>query len=264
MDFIKFTIQFPKNGSCNFAKQFLMLLIAFCLGQTVIAQTKDLSIDMVHYSEGEISTNDTLKFEFTIKNNGNVTYPAGATLYGNLEINGIPLSFDLLGFAPSPIPLISELAPGDSVTLNYGVLLASQTIPFIPGATDSLGICLILWGDDLANIANFGGDTNPADNKTCFSYKKMSSAVNDLSKNGEAGLSIYPNPAEGNATIEFDEKTKLSQITIADLNGRVLKTSMALSNQHRMDVSNFPNGIYLVKARLENEKIVVGRLLIQH
>ncbi len=224
----------------------------------------DLSIDMVHYSEAEISSNDTLKFEFTINNPGNVTYPEGTTLYGNVVFNGLVFALDLLGSAPSPILLPNDLAPGASMTFNYGILLASQTIPFIPGATDSLGVCLVLWGDDLANVANYSGDINPADNTTCFSYKKPTSTVNDLSGAAEPGLSIYPNPADAYTIIDMNEKASIVYIEVEDINGKTLKATSCDTNKHQIDVSNLTNGIYFVKTRLENQTVIVERLFINH
>ena len=231
---------------------------------TYASPMPDLSIDMVHYTEAEISSNDTLKFEFTIKNLGNVAYPEGAILYGNVVFNGFVFALDLLGSAPSPILLPNGLAPGESATFNYGILLASQTIPFIPGATDSLGVCLVLWGEDLANIANYSGDINTADNTTCFSYKKTTSAVNDLSGTSEPALSIYPNPADTYTTIEMHEKASIVSIEVEDINGKTLKAIQSHTNKHQMDVSNLTNGIYFVKTRLDNQKVIVERLIINH
>lgn len=226
------------------------------------AELPDLSIDMVHYTEAEVTSNDTLKFEFTIKNLGNVSYPEGTTLYGNVIFNGFVFALDLLGSAPSPIVLPSSLQPGESMTFNYGILLASQTIPFIPGASDSLGVCLVLWGDDLNDLVNYGGDINPTDNTTCFSYDKTTSAVHDLSKANEARLSIYPNPANGFASIEMSKGSNIVNIVLEDVNGRILKTTNCNTNTYRLDVSSLKNGMYFVKTRLENQKVLVERLLI--
>jgi hypothetical protein len=222
----------------------------------------DLSIDMVQYDEGEISSNDTLKFEFTITNNGNITYPEGVILYGNVEFNGIQFSLDLAGTAPSPIPLPTALEPGQSVTINLGILSASLTLPFIPGATDSLGICMILWGDDLANINNYGGDINTANNRTCFSYKAMGTATEDILNSNH--LSIYPNPANRLLTVEFNGETSIAEFAITDINGRKLAIANTPSTQQQLDVSQLADGIYIVKARLENQQLVVAKMMVKH
>jgi len=61
-------------------------------------------------------------------------------------------------------------------------------------------------------------------------------------------VSIYPNPATNNLTIETTEK---SEIEISNIAGQILKTFNTTEKQTTIDVSNLPSGVYIIKAKTE-------------
>jgi len=62
-------------------------------------------------------------------------------------------------------------------------------------------------------------------------------------------ISIYPNPASDNLTIESPQK---SEIEIVNLQGQLTKSFTAISNKTTIDVSGFAKGIYFVKVKTKN------------
>jgi hypothetical protein len=76
----------------------------------------------------------------------------------------------------------------------------------------------------------------------------------------EYGLKLFPNPADGMVTLEW-EGGRYVDIEILDMLGRPIHASMHLSGGRRyLDTSNWPDGLYLVRI---NQK-ETAKLLVQH
>ncbi len=75
-------------------------------------------------------------------------------------------------------------------------------------------------------------------------------------------VTIYPNVAEEFATLEsLDE---IEDISVYSINGRLIKYIPFLnSSKIKLDVSDIPNGLYLIKYRL-NDKYQSKKLMVKH
>ncbi len=67
-------------------------------------------------------------------------------------------------------------------------------------------------------------------------------------------ISIYPNPTTNYISVNKDENLK--EIAIFNLVGRKLKTFEEIEKDEHYDVSDLPNGMYLVQVIDNNKKIV--------
>ena len=67
-------------------------------------------------------------------------------------------------------------------------------------------------------------------------------------------IAIYPNPATNYISINKDENVR--DIAIFNLVGRKLKTFQNVEKDEHYDVSDLPNGMYLVQIIDVNKKIV--------
>ena len=74
-------------------------------------------------------------------------------------------------------------------------------------------------------------------------------------------FSIFPNPASENLVLELEQPTQRGQVSLLDLNGRLLFTESLKGNSHEILVGKFIPGIYLVKLKL-GEKIFHQRISI--
>jgi hypothetical protein len=78
-------------------------------------------------------------------------------------------------------------------------------------------------------------------------------------------MKIYPNPASGNITIELQEAVIYSKIRINDMQGRLLfnQVYQTLNTNQKLDISNLPEGVYLLTLEtdkfLSSKKVVVIR-----
>ena len=68
---------------------------------------------------------------------------------------------------------------------------------------------------------------------------------------------IYPNPVESILNIDNKSDFEINQITITDVNGRILSTTSSLT----IDFSNYSKGIYFLKITHNNGNIYTKKIL---
>lgn len=74
-------------------------------------------------------------------------------------------------------------------------------------------------------------------------------------------VSVYPNPAKENLTIQ--SKTPLTQVWLTDLTGRRLAAFSNQNQKWKIDVSGYTSGIYLVEAISEDGRRGVSKVAVQ-
>jgi hypothetical protein len=72
-------------------------------------------------------------------------------------------------------------------------------------------------------------------------------------------LSIFPNPTSGEFSIDTDKNSQDFQIEIYDLTGAILIKTNGNPGKINLDLSTFPNGIYMIKA-FNNENVYIGKV----
>jgi hypothetical protein len=77
----------------------------------------------------------------------------------------------------------------------------------------------------------------------------------------ESKISIYPNPTNGNFTIEIDN-TKNASIEIFNISGQLFLQNLLVENTTQFDLSNYSNGMYFVKIETQ-EETVVKKIVLQ-
>ena len=84
-----------------------------------------------------------------------------------------------------------------------------------------------------------------------------SSALQEVESTRE--FVVYPNPARGFATVEFEALQEHSLLRIADLGGRVIKTlDLAAGTESvRLDLRDLPSGVYTLMIGNTTKKLIV-------
>ncbi len=84
-------------------------------------------------------------------------------------------------------------------------------------------------------------------------------------ENGSKGLSIYPNPAKGLFSIVVDQvKYPSMTVTISDAHGStVLTRNCKGESEYKFDLSNSPQGTYLVKVQTDKELLVTKLVILR-
>lgn len=87
-------------------------------------------------------------------------------------------------------------------------------------------------------------------NNTGKSWKLLSK---ESIPNTEYSISVTPNPATDNITIDLLENSKNSEIIIVSLLGEIMhRQEMNNSSTLMLDIKSFPDGIYFVKIMQDN------------
>lgn len=77
-------------------------------------------------------------------------------------------------------------------------------------------------------------------------------------------ISVFPNPANTSIKIQTDfEQGKTAEIKIYNMLGKEMFSKQINANDELIDISNLPNGVYLIKSQAE-DKISTQKFIVQH
>jgi len=129
------------------------------------------------------------------------------------------------------------LAPGDTLTLPFGVVNVRQGIP-TPWAAGSDDICIVALAPDRL------ADRAPADNTACETVD----FVMGIGRNkDQAPLGLFPNPASGKCVLSgLNAMGTTVHVRIMDLSGRTVVEQNSLGQDLQLDISSLAPATYLV------------------
>ena len=137
----------------------------------------------------------------------------------------------------APMTYFWEFGDGNTSTM------ASPTHTY--ASPNNYTICLTVNGFDSLQ--------SPCSDSLCDSYMVGASAVNNFTVNA---LTIYPNPTNGNFTIEVPEGEKAKRIIIEDVTGRKIisrQYANSLGGKLFFDLKNNAGGIYFIKLQTDRQ-----------
>lgn len=146
--------------------------------------------------------------------------------------------------------LFTEIQKVESLDLAaedfYGWNIEMDSNQLIVGAT---------WEDEDAT----GGDTvDRAGSAYIFQNPLMS--VSDYQEN--ALVSVYPNPT--NKMLTISTSSVITNLTLVNQLGAVLlKNNVIPTQEHRLDLSQYANGIYFLSIGIENGQTVVKKIIVE-
>lgn len=89
------------------------------------------------------------------------------------------------------------------------------------------------------------------------------SLVTSVDELASTSITLYPNPASDNLTLELDQVSGRTEYVISDLNGRIVANGVLNSDRTMIAVGTLANGSYVVTLR-NNASIRNLRMAIQH
>ena len=92
-----------------------------------------------------------------------------------------------------------------------------------------------------------------------FGYSK----ILPLEFRSDKNLLIYPNPVSNKVTVQFDSKLKAG-IRLLNAAGQIVKIKTTSGLSAELDVSDLPDGLYVIEISPENGMKEVRKLLIKH
>lgn len=224
-------------------KNKITLSLLFTIAMLNVFAHDDLAIRFSNYTSGSTTSNDTIKTKFIINNYGHTMYHTGDTLYVSARLNNTFFGLDLTGTA-TPLVLTGMLHNGDSVIIDPGFILASQTLPFFPGAT-SLEVCVAIWGKGIALVnapnTSFSNDDETSNNIACVTY---SNQPNEIKTVNTIDVSVYPNPANHQVFFRFAETNDYT-IAITNALGQTVKTiTTNNTSEQAVNIADLADGVY--------------------
>lgn len=73
------------------------------------------------------------------------------------------------------------------------------------------------------------------------------------------GFAVYPNPTNGILFLGANTRGAFQQWEIINIQGETVASGKIISDNHQIDISNLPSGMYLIKIDDKSQKIVVVR-----
>ena len=218
----------------------------------------DMSITLVSPANGStINADAQYTISVTILNNGPDDLLAGDTVYYNTPT--VP------SFTYKPYILQQGIAAGNTATVVLETAANHNTNTF--DATENY--CVKLRGN-LNDVGSFIDTANVANNVDCnevlFKASNPTSVQNIY--NAAERLSFYPNPSNGDISINFESHVKQDvAIYVRDVTGKVisqqsLKNVAASKNTFSVHLGNLAKGLYILELRTADRK-ASGKLVIQ-
>lgn len=163
-------------------------------------------------------------------------------------------------------PCIFTIVPEVEIYYEVHFLVMDQWENEIKDATLTFDGVVLIKGDYFAgnytagtyhyNIKRIGFQTyydtlvvTTNENIKVFLTPNLYTNIND---NLEVIKNFYPNPTTDLINLEFNTNEQKT-IQIYSLNGKVIKELVSNENQISLDVSNFDNGMYLIKTSTKNQ-----------
>jgi hypothetical protein len=126
-----------------------------------------------------------------------------------------------------------------------------QEIIDLNGWQSGNAISLIISGEGKRVATSWDGDQAKAP-QLFITFRDVTS----VQENDIPSVSVYPNPTKDIINIKWNARINNGTITIFDLQGRLLKTENinSNSNQYQLNLSDLPNGIYILEVNSMNFK----------
>lgn len=100
-------------------------------------------------------------------------------------------------------------------------------------------------GDEIENTAHIYFDWNPAIvTNTTYNINMEGSTIEE---NTVPNMVVYPNPSHG--IYNFTSDATIESIMVMNLNGKLLLEVQPKSNRAQLNISDFANGVYIIKAK---------------
>ncbi|PQJ11073.1 hypothetical protein CJD36_013980 [Flavipsychrobacter stenotrophus] len=135
-------------------------------------------------------------------------------------------------WSSSNTAIATVITPG-ATTSVYGVSVGSVTIMYTGGAA-----CPVTTTKNITVVC-----------PTCKPARESGAITKS-----DDDLQIYPNPTNGELTVQIPDGVIATAITITDVTGKVIITKIDAENEFKFDFSRYPTGVYLIKVDAGDRK----------
>ncbi|HKI88950.1 MAG TPA: T9SS type A sorting domain-containing protein [Draconibacterium sp.] len=156
---------------------------------------------------------------------------------------------DILSFASASFDDVHEITTNfNSDTTLAGAEDYTFSIYHSPGYfdNDSTGI----------TMESNGGELD-------FSIVFKNGLLQNIEESAQPDYLVYPNPAQNRFSLKTTGTQQNIKISVFTLNGQLILKKIPLNNSNSVNISNVPNGVYLVQIK-NDRQIFTQKLIIQH
>lgn len=196
----------------------------------------DNSTDQNFITELNLSLTDDLNPNAVLVNNGPDVPNATDTVFLDIIMEGQNLgAMYLMG---------SQLS---NLTQGAGTILSGQqplfTAADLDGIEGSFELCYEV------RISGAAVDPVSTNNRACLTINRGTTGINEIA---EGEVNVYPNPA---TTVINIDNAEGAQVSVFDINGRMITNVESASANQTIDASNFAKGMYIVRIANGNNVI---------
>ena len=196
----------------------------------------DNSTDQNFITEINLSLTDDLNPNAVLVNVGPDVPNTTDTVLMDISIEGT-----VLGSMMIPTSYTQQLTAGN------GLILSGQqplfTAADMEGMEGSFQLCYEV------RIVGAAVDPVSSNNQACITINRGTTGINEIA---EGEVNVYPNPA---TTVINIDNAEGAQVSVFDINGRMITNVESASANQTIDASNFAKGMYIVRIANGNNVI---------
>ena len=188
--------------------------------------------------EINLGMDEDLNPSVVLKNNGPDVPANSDTVFIDIEIeNNFIGSMYMLGSQ------IAQLGAGQMTALG------SQTPLFTARDLNDNDITGTFHIRYTIRISGVAVDPVSSNNRACVTINRGATGINEIA---EGEVNVYPNPA---TTVINIDNAEGAQVSVFDINGRMISNVESASANQTIDASNFAKGMYIVRIANGNNVI---------
>ncbi|MBI1305251.1 MAG: T9SS type A sorting domain-containing protein [Bacteroidetes bacterium] len=238
-------------------KIYALIVSVFVVGTAMAQRTVDLSVEEILSPTTEVASNTSSGTPFSIsvaiKNNGPDDIAADDTIF--IQVIFANESNQVIFAAPSTTTLSplkafgKTLANGDTMHVNFGINYSYYTKSSINAKLQVLVVAINRSANGLVTESSTVANNAKIQNIIWRNPQGWGVGISDV--NSSDMISVYPNPASDNITVEMNviSVSQNSVVEIFDLQGKLVKSvelAAGTINQS-IDISDLSKGMYIVK-----------------
>jgi len=188
-----------------------------------------------------------------------------AGTYSVTVIDALVCNVDWTFDLTDPTPPTVSIAWATETTCNYYDPITLSGASPAGGTWSGTGVSSTNFDPSIASLGSNTVTYEYTDSLNCSGSATAEIIVSECLGLEEAemfGARIFPNPATGTVTIQFNEEQGLVTLQLISLSGEVVRADAMNGAEHQMNIEGITPGVYFLKIRSESKE-ATEKLIVQ-